>query len=456
MNARQAGRRSVLGRLGWLVVLGLGLAPQTGCVTNPITGRQQLSLMGKGDLISLARQAVPSQFSSDYGVMQDAQLQSYVTRVGRRLLATLKPEDVAYPDMPFTFQVVNAVYVNAYAFPDGTIAITRGMLAELENEAQLAAVLGHEIAHVNCGHTAAAMSKGMVYDALVSGTQGYLASRGSSWADLAGTAGQLGSAVVLARYSREQERQADQGGMLYLVRAGYDPQGMVDLMRLLIRISGSNPSMIEQMFSSHPMSAERLETAEARLREEYAGRNAGVVNQAAFLAATAAVRKNRAALQHFAAAEALLAQKQAAAAKTRAEQGLRIAPNDYVGLMLVAQAERQSGQVGAAQQTALRAARLYPAGSRAHGMLAQCALQKKEYAAAVAHLHAFERQVPGEAQTSFFKGLAYEGMGHKPQAAQAYQAFVRRSGTQSREAQYATQRLQHLTGRPQPTGRVTP
>ena len=88
MNARQAGRRSVLGRLGWLVVLGLGLAPQTGCVTNPITGRQQLSLMGKGDLISLARQAVPSQFSSDYGVMQDAQLQSYVTRVGRRLLTS--------------------------------------------------------------------------------------------------------------------------------------------------------------------------------------------------------------------------------------------------------------------------------------------------------------------------------------------------------------------------------
>ena len=168
--------------------------------------------------------------------------------------------------------------------------------------------------------------------------------------DLAGT--QATCSAVSASYSREQERQADQGGMLYLVRAGYDPQGMVDLMRLLIRISGSNPSMIEQMFSSHPMSTERLETAETRLREEYAGQNVGVVNQAAFLAATASIRKNRAAFQHFAAAEVLLAQKQAAAAKTRAEQGLRIAPNDYVGLMLVAQAERQSGQIGAAQQTA--------------------------------------------------------------------------------------------------------
>ncbi|HOE60085.1 MAG TPA: M48 family metalloprotease [Kiritimatiellia bacterium] len=448
MNVRKAWWWSVLGRAGGLIVLGVGLVSPTGCVTNPITGKQQISLVGKSELISLSQQAVPSQFSSDYGVVSDAQLNAYVAQVGRRLVATLKPSDVVFPDMPFSFQVVNAVYVNAYAFPDGTIAITRGMLAELENEAQLAAVLGHEIAHVNCGHTASAMSKGTVYDALVSGTQGYLASRGSAWTDLAGTAGQLGSAVVLASYSREQERQADQGGMLYLVRAGYDPQGMVDLMRLLIRISGSNPSMIEQMFSSHPMSTERLETAETRLREEYAGQNVGVVNQAAFLAATASIRKNRAAFQHFAAAEALLAQKQAAAAKTRAEQGLRIAPNDYVGLMLVAQAERQSGQIGAAQQTALRAVRLYPAGARAHGMLAQCALQKKEYAAAVAHLQVFERQVPGEPHTSFYKGLAYEGMGRKPQAAQAYRAFVRRSGTQSRAAQYATQRLQHLTGMP--------
>ena len=179
MNVRKAWWWSVLGRAGGLIVLGVGLVSPTGCVTNPITEKRR-SACGKSELISLSQQAVPSQFSSDYGVVSDAQLNAYVAQVGRRLVATLKPSDVVFPDMPFSFQVVNAVYVNAYAFPDGTIAITRGMLAELENEAQLAAVLGHEIAHVNCGHTASAMSKGTVYDALVSGTQGYLASRGSA------------------------------------------------------------------------------------------------------------------------------------------------------------------------------------------------------------------------------------------------------------------------------------
>jgi predicted Zn-dependent protease len=420
----------------------------TGCVTNPITGKQQFSMVGKGELLTLASQAVPSQFASDYGVASDAQVNAYVTQVGRRLVATLKASDVVYPDMPFSFQVVNAVYVNAYAFPDGTVAITRGMLVELENEAQLAAVLGHEIAHVNCGHTASAMSKGTVLSALVSGTSGYLASKGSSWADLAAKAGQLGSSVVLASYSRDQERQADQGGMMYMVRAGYDPQGMVALMQLLVRISGANPSALEQMFATHPMSAERLQAAQDRLRSEYAGQNAGKNNQAAFLAATESIRKNKTAFKQFAAAEGQLAQKQFAQAKSSAEQGLKLVPNDYVGLMLVAQASQQGGNLAGAKQAATLAMRASPSGARAQGVLAQCALQNKDYAEALTQLNAFERLVPGDARTPFYKGLAFEGQGQKQQAAQAYQSYMRRGGANSAEGQFAAQRLQQLAPPP--------
>jgi predicted Zn-dependent protease len=424
------------------------LALVTGCVTNPITGKQQFSMVGKSELITLAKQAVPSQFAADYGVFNDAQVNAYVTQVGRRLIATLKPSDVVYPDMPFNFQVVNAVYVNAYAFPDGTVAVTRGMLAELEDESQLAAVLGHEIAHVNCGHTAAAMSKSTVYDALVSGASGYLASSGSSWADIVNTAGRLGSSVVLASYSREQERQADQGGLMYMVRAGYDPQGMTALMKLLVRISGSNPSALEQMFATHPMSAERLQTAETRIRTEYAGRNAGVNQRAAFLAATAALRKSKQALTQFATAENQLAQKQFAAAKSAAEQGLRLAPDDYVGLMLVAQANQLGGDLAGTQKAAQAAASVSPTGALAQGLLAQCALQRKDFGTALLHLNTLERQVPGDTRTSFYKGVAFEGQGQKQQAAQAYQQYLQRTGAHSTQGQYAAQRLQQLAPPP--------
>jgi predicted Zn-dependent protease len=417
-------------------------------VTNPVTGQKQFSIVGQSQLISLAKEAVPSQFAADYGVLGDAQVNAYVSRVGSKLVSTLTAADVVYPNMPFSFQVVNAVYINAYAFPDGTIAITRGMLAELEDEAQLAAVLGHEIAHVNCGHTASAMSKGTVLDALVSGASGYLAGSGSQWADVVGTAGQLGSAVVLASYSREQERQADQGGMAYMVRAGYDPQGMVGLMQLLVRISGSNPSALEQMFSSHPMSAERLQAAQARASGEYAGLHAGANNRAAFLSATESVRRSKPALKLFAAAEGQLAQKQYASARSSAEQGLRLLPNDTVGLLLLAQANQKSGNAAGAQQAASLAARLSPTSARAQSILAQCALQRKDYASALQHLNAFERQVPGDGRTAFYKGLAFEGQGQKQQAAQAYQRFMRSGAAGSAESRYAQQRLQQLAPTP--------
>ncbi|MDD2460917.1 MAG: M48 family metalloprotease, partial [Kiritimatiellae bacterium] len=132
-----------INRFSVVLVSGLSVFLLAGCVTNPITGKQQFSLLqgesGKSQLVTLAKQAVPSQFSADYGESSDAQANAYVNQIGRRLVATLTPADTVFPDMPFNFHVVNAVYVNAYAFPDGTIAITRGMLAELENEAQLAA-----------------------------------------------------------------------------------------------------------------------------------------------------------------------------------------------------------------------------------------------------------------------------------------------------------------------------
>lgn len=431
--------------LSVLVVACIG----SGCVTNPISGKQQFSVVGKSELLTLSAQAVPSQFAADYGVADDAKANAYVSQVGRKLLATLTPADMVYPDMPFNFQVVNAVYVNAYAFPDGTIAITRGMLAELENEAQLAAVLGHEMAHVNCGHTASAISKSTLYGALIAGTTGYLASQGSSWTDLAGTAGQLGSAVVLANYSREQEREADEGGMLYMVRAGYDPQGMIDLQRLLVRMGGANPSPLEQMFATHPMSSERLQTAETRARTVYAGRNKGVFNQASFLAATPEIRKNKPALKQFATAEAQLTQKAYTAARTSAEKGLSLAPQDYVGLILLARANQAGGNVAAAQQAATRALQVDPKGARAQSMLAQCALQRQDYGTALRHLNAFERQVPGVPATAFYCGLAYDGQGQKERAAQAYRAYVVQSGTAATsESRFATQRLQQLAPPP--------
>ena len=445
MGQHQQSLRRRLKFWHYLAVFGIVALLVASCVTNPITGKQQFNMVGKSQLLSLAREAAPSQFAADYGIVDDAQANAYVSQIGRKLVATLAPSDVVYPDMPFNFQVVNAVYVNAYAFPDGTIAITRGMLAELENEAQLAAVLGHEIAHVNCGHTASAMSKSMIYSALLTGAQLYMEHRESKYTELAGLAGQIGGAMVLASYSREQERQADQGGMMYMVRAGYDPRGMVDLTRLLVRLGNDNPSALERLFSTHPVSAERLQAAQGRASVTYAGKNEGVVHKEAFLAATTGIRYKWEASMLFAKAESQIAKGQYDAARDTAKEGLAMAPDDTVGLLLLAQASQQAGDNKTARLAATRALQNNPRAIRAHGILAQAALKENDYNTALQHLNTFGRQVPGDLNTLFCRGMAHDKLGNKREAATLYNAYLQRAGAQSKQGQFALGRLQQLS-----------
>jgi predicted Zn-dependent protease len=431
----------------FLYLSGLILIGVLGCVTNPITGESQFNIVSQSSLLSMAKQAVPQQFAADHGVMADPSMNAYVQRVGQKLLATLKPSDMVYQNMPFSFQVVNATYVNAYAFPDGSIAVTRGMMLELENEAQLAALLGHEIAHVNCGHTASAMSKGNVLDMVVGGTGAYLSSKESSWAEAATLAGQIGGTALLASYSRDQERQADQGGMDYMVRAGYNPKGMIDLMKLLVRISGSNPSLLEQMFATHPMSAERLERATARVQSHYANIQ-GQDGTKEYSAAVASLRAKKPAINAFAKAESQLASKQAPAALQSVQKGLALLPNDPAGTMILADIYAASGQTALAKQAATAALNT-AASLRAESMLAQCALQQKEYATALQHLNRLESRGSTDPRVSFYKGVAYEGLNRKTEALQHYNRYLTKSAASSSEGAYARQRVQQLAPAPQ-------
>jgi predicted Zn-dependent protease len=429
--------------LATLLLLGL-----LGCVTNPITGERQFNMVSQDSLLAMSKQAVPEQFAADYGVLADRSLNAYVQRVGQRLLATLKPADMVYANMPFSFQVVNATYVNAYAFPDGSIAITRGMLLELENEAQLAAVLGHEIAHVNCGHTASAMSKGSVLDLVISGTGSYLQGKESSWTEIATLAGQVGGKALLARYSREQERQADQGGMDYMVRAGYNPRGMIGLMKLLVRLGNENPSVLEQMFATHPMSTDRLASATARVQSHYAGTQ-GEDGATGYAAAMASLRASKTAIHAFARAESQLAGKQSAAALQTVRQGLTLLPNDAAGLLILAEALAASGQLAPARQAATAALQTASA-LRAESMLVQCTLQQKDYASALQHLNKLESRGSSDARISLFKGVAYEGLNRKAEAVASYNQYLARSQATSAEGTYARQRLQQLAPPPAP------
>lgn len=237
-----------------------------GCAVDPVTGEKQLVLMSEQQEIAVDKQQSPHQFSSDYGVVQDKQLNTYIREVGDTLASRSHR-----PNMPYSYQVVNATYVNAYTFPGGSMATTRGIMLEMDSEAQLAGLLGHEIGHVNARHTAERMTRGILAQTAVAGASVIVAASDySDYAGIASAAGSFGASALLAKYSRDNEREADALGMEYMTRANHNPQGMVDLMDVLRNKSKYQPNLIEQMFSSHPMSEERYATARQEAGAKYA------------------------------------------------------------------------------------------------------------------------------------------------------------------------------------------
>ena len=403
-----------------------------GCAVDPVTGRQQLMMMSESQEIDLDRQRSPYQFSSDYGVIQDASLNSYINRVGRDLASRSHR-----PQMPFSFRGVNAAYINAYAFPGGSIAVTRGMLVELDNEAELAALLGHEIGHVCARHTAEQSSKGMLANIFMAGAAIATSAAGYGGAsDLVQNLGGLGAGALLASYSRENEREADGLGMEYMTRAGYSAQGMVGLMNVLKRNQKHNPSAIELMFATHPMSDERLAFAQREAATTYQASLANPLSREQYLDHTAGLRRLKPAITALQDGSTAMAKKQYPAARNHFASALQIMPQDYAALVMLASCHFAMGEMDEAEHFARQATTVYPAEPQAHIITAVASLNQKKYDQALQHLSDYDRLLPGNPLILFYKGYSFEGMGRRQEAAVQYNGFLKkvRSGKQAQHA----------------------
>ena len=425
-------RREFL-KAGAMTAAALGLS---GCAKNPVTGQSQFMLVSEEQEIKMDRQASPQQLSTDYGRTQDMALNQYVSEVGKSLSANSHR-----PQMPYSYNVVNANYVNAYAFPGGTIACTRGIMLEVDNEAELAALLGHEIGHVNARHTASRMSSQMVVGGLA-GIGGAVigAKYGGTWGSVAGGLGGLGAGLLLASYSRDDERQADHLGMEYMTRAGYNPDGMIGLMEMLNEQHDRQPSALELMFSTHPMSAERLTTARERANKEYYTAKQYAFYRERYMDHTAELRTLGPAIREMQEAEKLGGQKKYPDAESKMGTALHKAPNDYTGLLIMSKILVAQEKYKEALAYAEHARDVYPDEAQGNQMAGLLLVQAKQYDKAYDSFAAYDKALPGNPYTGFFKGYSQEGMGHREQAAQEYYQFLQKVN-QGEQAQHAYNRL---------------
>ena len=243
-------------------VIVFSLAMVNGCAKNPVTGQQELSFMSKQEEIQTGKRFYPMMTQVNDGEVQDAELQQYVQNLGEQLASVSHR-----PDLPYQFNVVNASNANAYALPGGFISVTRGLILNMKHEDELAAVIGHEIAHATARHGAKGQTRSILTNILLTAGQVYLQTQGVAHAGLYSDLSQVGASAILASYSRGQEQQADRLGIEYMTKAGYNPRGMVDLQQILLRQRKRNPSMVEQLFASHPLSEKRIKDSKKQIQK---------------------------------------------------------------------------------------------------------------------------------------------------------------------------------------------
>jgi predicted Zn-dependent protease len=406
-----------------------------GCASNPVTGESELMLVSEGQEIQIDKQNSPLQFSADYGITQDTRLNNYIGATGKRLTAATHR-----PHMPYSFQVVNATYVNAYAFPGGSIGVTRGILLKLDNEAELAGLLGHELGHVNARHTAQQMSKGVLTQAVLSGVSIAAGAYAPGSGRLVSQLGMIGAGALLASYSRANEREADDLGMSYMVKEGYGSEGFVGLMDMLNNLSKRKASSVELLFSTHPMSDERYQTAVSKARTQYQYAQNGPLYKDRYMDNIAGLRAIEGAIDEMQKGERELGQRNYTKAENHFRSALLIAPNDYTNLVLLAKTILIQEKYSEALEYAEVAKRVYPGEAQANYLSGFAKIKKKQYEAAYEDFSRYERLLPGNPNTLFFMGYSLEGMEKNNQAADLYYRYLQQV-KEGERAQYAYQRL---------------
>jgi predicted Zn-dependent protease len=235
----------------------LAVAALSACATNPATGKREFSLVSQDDEVAIGQQEA-QKVTASMTLLQSQPVQDMAKRIGMEMAKASER-----PTLPWSFTVLDDPVVNAFALPGGPIFITRGILTHMNSEAELASVLGHEIGHVTARHSASQMSKQQVAS-LGLGVASVISPTAAQYAGVA----QQGLGILMLKYGRDDERQADDLGYRYMTRASWDPREAVKMFQMLQKTSGTDKEgRPPEWMSTHPDPGDRAERAAARLKE---------------------------------------------------------------------------------------------------------------------------------------------------------------------------------------------
>jgi len=257
----------ILLNIKYIILLLLFFLPS--CAVNPVTGKSELMLVSEQQELKIGQESAPSLKWEFGGRYKDPELEAYLGNIVKQLWQTSER-----PHLPVSFYIQNTSLPNAFALP-GYVAITRGLLCDMENEAQFVAVIGHEIGHVMARHTAQRLSRMQLQQAGL--LIGAAALEGKKGGDALLTAGAIGSSLMLLKYDRGQEIQSDRLGARYMSMHGYDPneaksahmvleQSVDNYLKRLGKQKGKD-TLVSNLLSTHPRKEVRLDEIQDMIDE---------------------------------------------------------------------------------------------------------------------------------------------------------------------------------------------
>lgn len=333
-------------------ILALLLVLLTACQVNPVTGERHLQFYDSDWEQQIgASMYAPMRQSQGGDYRLDADLTNYVQTVGQRLAQNARRKE----ELQFEFRVLNDSTPNAWALPGGKIAINRGLLTELNSEAELAAVLGHEIVHADAAHGARAQSKGMLTQVGAIAGMILIDSKVDSSAgkQAAAIIPAIGAQLINTKYGRDAERESDYYGMQYMSEAGYDPQGAVELQETFVRLSeGRRDDWLSGLFASHPPSRERVELNKETAASLPPGGESG---EKRYQQATAYLRQVKPAYDAYDAALKLAGEEKYGESRAELRKALKIEPREALFHALDGDLHAEEGDKRAAFQAFDRA-----------------------------------------------------------------------------------------------------
>jgi predicted Zn-dependent protease len=250
------------------------------CATNPVTGRPEIVLMSESQEIAMGKEAAP-EIAAAMGIYKDDELQRYVESIGMRMASSSER-----PQLPWQFRVIDDSAVNAFAVPGGFVYITRGILAYMDNEAELASVVGHEIGHVTARHSVQQMTRQQFANiGLGIGMIGLAVIGAGQLGEMLGSVVGSGMQLLFLKYSRDDETQADDLGFRYMSAAGYAPEEMPKVFHTLYRTTtAEGGARVPEWASTHPAPENREGRIQEKIAKLAADRPRGHIERDAYLA----------------------------------------------------------------------------------------------------------------------------------------------------------------------------